>query len=229
MNHAWLLPFIVLGVLALSGCPAQGPEPAAPPVPPDSVPSPELRAKLDKAARWADSVPAGPAVATAAAPLTVESSALYRAQELAEDGLHDPASPAIGRLQSPVTALAPFPVGPREQIDWVQTLKQGHINPRADLKGETTMQVLDLDLLMSETKTMPFVKFPHQAHTQWLACSNCHPEPFQAKVGSNDINMNEIFRGRFCGQCHGRVAFSLYICERCHSVAHGASPGAWWK
>lgn len=41
--------------------------------------------------------------------------------------------------------------------------------------------------------------------------------------------MNDIFRGRYCGMCHDRVAFVTYFsCERCHSAAHGPVK-PWWE
>ena len=81
---------------------------------------------------------------------------------------------------------------------------------------------------MKNTAEMPHVKFPHDSHTQWLACSNCHDKIFVPKAGANAINMTKIFQGEYCGVCHDRVAFTtMFACERCHSVLQ---PGAkaWW-
>ncbi len=83
-------------------------------------------------------------------------------------------------------------------------------------------EVLDLDVIMRNTREMPPVRFPHKAHTLWLACANCHPEPFEPRAGANRIAMADIFRGRYCGVCHDRVAFiTFYSCPRCHSVGAG--------
>jgi c(7)-type cytochrome triheme protein len=72
---------------------------------------------------------------------------------------------------------------------------------------------------MKNTKEMPFVRFPHYAHTLWLDCSNCHPAPFEPRSGSTSITMADIFRGKYCGMCHDRVAFiTFFSCQRCHSV-----------
>ena len=90
------------------------------------------------------------------------------------------------------------------------------------------MQKLDQDIIMKDTLEMPWVVFPHRQHTEWLACSNCHPKPFAEQSGVNDISMDEIFRGNYCGQCHDRVAFSIFLCERCHSVPHSDTPPRWW-
>jgi len=131
-------------------------------------------------------------------------------------------------LQKANEAMAGFPVDRVGGINWVKALRQGIINPRADLKGETEKQVLDMDIVMTETREMPHVRFPHLAHTEWLDCVNCHDAIFKPQTGANDITMNEIFKGRYCGVCHGKVAFSSWVCERCHSVTHKESPEVWW-
>ena len=81
---------------------------------------------------------------------------------------------------------------------------------------------------MKETLSMPYVRFPHLEHTQWLDCKNCHPYPFKATEGANTITMDLIMRGEACGMCHERVAFTIMACERCHSITHPGSPNKWW-
>ena len=78
------------------------------------------------------------------------------------------------------------------------------------------------------TKDMPWVLFPHRQHSEWLACSNCHPRPFAESAGANEMDMDSIMRGEHCGLCHDRVSFSIFRCERCHSLPHGDSPPPWW-
>jgi len=144
------------------------------------------------------------------------------------DGIHDTQVNSIAVLQDPTKALADFPRDRRNQVDWVAALDQGLIEPRADLLGETQMQTMDLDILMKNTQYMPWVKFPHLQHTKWLACSNCHPNIFIPKQDANPISMNKVLRGEYCGVCHDKVAFALFICERCHSVPHEGSGEKWW-
>lgn len=144
------------------------------------------------------------------------------------DGIHDTINAAIVVLQNPADATKDFPRDRRQQIDWVQALDQGFIEPRADLLGKTEMAVLDLDIVMKNTQFMPWIKFPHLKHTKWLACSNCHPAIFEAKEHANPITMNKVLRGEFCGVCHDKVAFALFTCERCHSVPHEGSGPKWW-
>lgn len=155
-----------------------------------------------------------------------EKSALT--ESLLEDGLHDPANPAIKALQDPAASLSKFPQDRRGGVDWVQALDQGIINPRETLNGEEGMLVMDMDILFTDTGQMPHVRFPHLAHTKWLDCSNCHPKIFIPQKGANNPSMDGILAGEHCGRCHDKIAFALWICERCHSVPHENSPEKWW-
>jgi c(7)-type cytochrome triheme protein len=144
------------------------------------------------------------------------------------DGIHDPKNNNIDILQDPTTAMADFPRDRRKQVDWVKAIEQGLVKPRADLLGESEMMVMDLDIIMKNTQMMPWVRFPHKAHTQWLACDNCHPAIFEPQEHANPITMNKVLRGEYCGVCHDKVAFALFVCERCHSVPHEGSGPKWW-
>ncbi len=149
-------------------------------------------------------------------------------ESLTDDGLHDLGNEAFAALQEPADALAAFPIDRRGAVDWVKALNLGIISPRADLQGKTEMPVLDMDIMFKDTGAMPWVLFPHDRHTQWLGCSNCHDEIFIPKTGANDISMDDVLAGEFCGRCHGKVSFALWVCERCHSVPHAGSPEKWW-
>lgn len=141
---------------------------------------------------------------------------------------YDNGSPDVEKLQKGNEMRAGLPLDKRGAIDWMKALRSGAIAPRADLYGTQRPQVLDLDILLKNTKEMPYVKFPHNSHTEWLACSNCHDKIFVPKAGANPITMEKIFRGEYCGTCHDRVAFiTHYSCERCHSVPQGNGK-KWW-
>jgi c(7)-type cytochrome triheme protein len=142
--------------------------------------------------------------------------------------IHDAANPAAAQLQGADAGLRGLPRDSRGAVDWVQALRSGAIDPRAELDGKGAPRLLALDVVLKNTKDMPWVRFPHQAHTEWLACANCHDSLFVPKAGANQMSMDAIFRGQFCGACHGRVAFIVHFaCQRCHSIAHdGAKP--WW-
>jgi len=155
------------------------------------------------------------AVATAALAQVLPQSWV----PLAQDGIHDPASAAIGVLQEPAEAFSTLPPDTAgNKVRWVQALKDGHIAPRTNLYPETQVQVLDLDVLMPRTAEMPLVLFPHRQHTEWLDCNNCHDRIFKREAGATPVNMFKILQGEYCGQCHGAVAFPLTECRRCHSV-----------
>lgn len=152
---------------------------------------------------------------------------------LAKDGIHDPNGAAIQTLQNPTESMINFPKDRRGEVNWVAALNEGVIAPRATISGDPAdgapMKLLDLDIIMTDTAAMPFVRFPHLAHTQWLACSNCHPDIFVPKNNGNPVTMEKILHGQFCGRCHDKVSFALWTCERCHSVTHPNSPTAWWQ
>ncbi|RMH23004.1 MAG: hypothetical protein D6698_00255 [Gammaproteobacteria bacterium] len=140
-----------------------------------------------------------------------------------EDGIHDPAVGSMNILQEPSQAMKGFPRDRSGVIDWVKVLDQGLINPRMTKDGvtglESGMFVADFDVILTDTASMPNVRFPHRPHTMWLTCSNCHPAIFIPKAGSNPISMSAIIRGQYCGVCHGKVAFPpTKNCGRCHSV-----------
>jgi c(7)-type cytochrome triheme protein len=149
---------------------------------------------------------------------------------LAEDSIHDPDNPALSVLQEPGDALSQLPVDTGNignKVRWVQALEEGYINPRTNIYPDTKIEVLDLDILMKNTGSAGYVLFPHDKHTAWLDCSNCHDKIFAAKAGETPMSMLMILSGEYCGRCHGAVAFPLTACKRCHSVPQeGTEQGA---
>ena len=92
----------------------------------------------------------------------------------------------------------------------------------------------------STARGMRPVVFPHWFHRIRFRCKVCHGElGFKMRAGSNDVRMNDIINGEFCGMCHnGQVAWSPERCDLCHSGKpglvsgiHGSSdtkgPGRW--
>ncbi|NGZ05967.1 MAG: hypothetical protein G8237_06375 [Magnetococcales bacterium] len=139
---------------------------------------------------------------------------------LEKDFLHDPQGTSIQDLQNPGEAMSSLPAdGAGNLVDWVRALREGYIQPRTNVFPETKVNVLDLDLIYGNTGDQPFVRFPHKPHTEWLDCINCHDEIFKTQFNGSGIKMSLILEGKFCGQCHGAVAFPLTECKRCHSVA----------
>lgn len=139
---------------------------------------------------------------------------------LEKDDLHDPKGTSIQDLQNPKEAMSVLPAdGAGNLVNWVEALRQGIIQPRTNILPDTRINVLDLDLIYGNTGDQAFVRFPHKAHTEWLDCANCHEEIFKTKFNASGIKMGQILEGKFCGQCHGAVAFPLTECKRCHSVS----------
>lgn len=189
---------------APAGAPMPGGLEAAPEARPDPGLSIEAPSPGQATIRWGDS------------GRDVDGKSPWRS--LAYDGIHERESDAIGVLQEPRSALRSLPRGRSGNfIDWAAALNDGVIQPRARAGGQGRMEVLDLDILLADTKNMPVVTFPHRTHTEWLSCKNCHDWLFKAQRGANDISMTNIARGRDCGLCHGKVAFPPTDCFRCHN------------
>ncbi len=135
------------------------------------------------------------------------------------DGIHDPEHAATQMLQAPREAfesLTRSSTGNR--VDWVKALENNEISPRYDrLDGEVKPVVMDLNIVREVKGSMPDVVYPHKQHTEWLDCSNCHPAIFIPQKGANQISMASILLGQKCGVCHGKVAFPVSECRRCHS------------
>ena len=61
--------------------------------------------------------------------------------------------------------------------------------------------------------------FPHWVHRVRFRCYVCHPRLFEMQQGANEITMEKIKQGEFCGACHnGTTAFRVEFqnCTRCH-------------
>lgn len=79
----------------------------------------------------------------------------------------------------------------------------------------------------AEREGMAPVIFSHWFHRIRFQCSVCHVElGFEAKVGGNNITMDKISKGQFCGACHnGEIAWSPENCDFCHSGVAGLETG----
>lgn len=135
------------------------------------------------------------------------------------DGIHDPDNSDTAALQHPREAFESLPKSNSgNRVDWVAALAKGEVAPRFDLEDpEKQPIVLDLNIVREVKGSMPDVVYPHKQHTEWLDCSNCHPSIFLPKKGANKISMASILLGEKCGVCHGKVAFPVSECRKCHS------------
>lgn len=136
-----------------------------------------------------------------------------------KDGIHDPENEGTEILQPPKAAFDPFPKAKSgNRVDWVKALEEGVIDPRYDrLDPDAAPVVMDLNIVREVKGSMPNVVYPHKQHTEWLDCSNCHPAIFIPQKGANQISMASILLGQKCGVCHGKVAFPVSECRKCHS------------
>ncbi|MEE8574857.1 MAG: c(7)-type cytochrome triheme domain-containing protein [Thermodesulfobacteriota bacterium] len=126
------------------------------------------------------------------------------------------------------TALDGLPKGHGGEVNWTAAVLEGYIDPKASIEGdEPDQEPLSLNIFIeAKTPLMNNVLFPHSIHTYWLKCGNCHPKIFKMAKGQNPITMDEIFEGKWCGVCHGKVAFNFFPlanCRRCHIIMKGQS------
>lgn len=137
----------------------------------------------------------------------------------AKDGIHDPENSGTNVLQPPKHSFKDLPKSiSGNRVDWVRALEQNKISPRYDrLDPDKKPIIMDLNIVREVKGSMPDVVYPHKQHTEWLDCSNCHPAIFVPQKGANQISMASILLGEKCGVCHGKVAFPVADCRKCHS------------
>jgi c(7)-type cytochrome triheme protein len=133
--------------------------------------------------------------------------------------------PPVEKVETWEEAAKFLPRDKAGQVDWVKALEAGAIAPRQSLdpKGPKPL-VVDLEVDLATAKSKVFsVTFPHEAHTQWLRCKNCHSRIFPLRRGRRGaeptvVTMAKIKAGRYCGACHGLVSFGVKDeCARCHT------------
>ncbi len=75
----------------------------------------------------------------------------------------------------------------------------------------------------SEKEGVRPVIFPHWFHRIRFRCKVCHFElGFEMRAGANDVTMDDITAGRFCGMCHnGQIAWAADRCDLCHAGKPG--------
>ncbi|GAB4176233.1 MAG: hypothetical protein Tsb0017_05460 [Geothermobacteraceae bacterium] len=115
-------------------------------------------------------------------------------------------------------------------VDWAAASRKGLLKPLDFLEGvsfdrprlENRQGDVSLDARLNG---LPDILFSHREHAVWNSCDLCHPDLFILKSGQTRFTMRDLFAGRFCGFCHGSVAFPLKDCGRCHSkpVRQGGS------
>jgi c(7)-type cytochrome triheme protein len=132
-----------------------------------------------------------------------------------------------GKSAGAPPALDALPKDSYGQVNWTLAVMEGYLNPKGSLVPDAEDEKpLDLNVFIeAKVALMANVIFPHSIHTYWLSCANCHPGIFIPEAGANDITMDGIFAGKWCGRCHGKVAFPPGYninpkanCIRCHVI-----------
>lgn len=147
-----------------------------------------------------------PAAAQAAAPSLVQAA-------------EDSSRPDIERHLAPDSIVARLPRDHAGNIDWVAALRDSVIRPRPGLPGRNRPIGPGFEFAFDFTYQGPDTTFdavfPHSSHTEWVACQQCHPRIFPYR--NTPVTMTDVFQGKFCGECHGKVSFPVLTgCERCH-------------
>src|SRR3569832_2440343 len=104
---------------------------------------------------------------------------------VAEDGIHDPNNSAVKIFQEPVESMANFPRDQAGIIDWVQVLEKGYIDPRQSKLGDKDMLAIDFDIIIKNTDSMPYVRFPHKPRAGGRAGAGGRPAGGRPRGGAN--------------------------------------------
>ncbi|MGV1100444.1 c(7)-type cytochrome triheme domain-containing protein [Thiovibrio sp. JS02] len=107
-------------------------------------------------------------------------------------------------------------------IDWEKAEEDGTIKPVDFLEGlsvkRDALKVQEDFSIESQASWASDVIFSHKKHASWNGCALCHPGIYAStKAGTVKYSMFQIYEGESCGVCHGKVAFSLFLCEKCHT------------
>lgn len=132
---------------------------------------------------------------------------------------------SVGRNVTPQTPFAALTGGlPRgrfgNNVDWELAELEGKIQ-LVDTLPEISVKRRPLDVpkdysIEAKMAGLPEIIFSHKKHAVWNGCELCHPDIYGVKAGATKYAMADVFAGKFCGACHGSVAFPAIDCQRCH-------------
>ncbi len=113
-----------------------------------------------------------------------------------------------------------MPLDKYKFIDWLKLKELNAFKPIPSLDKDTEYKTRDNVIrFVSKSSFLDDVLFGHKVHADWINCSSCHPALFSDTLGGTKIKMTEMSKGRFCGNCHGKVSFTFADCKRCHNTA----------
>jgi len=107
-------------------------------------------------------------------------------------------------------------------IDWLGAEAKGLLHLKDELPGITRkrkpIRYAGEVVLHAREFAMPEIVFSHTKHAVWNGCEMCHPDIFGVEKGATKFTMQDIFDGRYCGACHGKVSFPVsFDCRLCHT------------
>ncbi|OKY74694.1 MAG: hypothetical protein BM485_12710 [Desulfobulbaceae bacterium DB1] len=108
------------------------------------------------------------------------------------------------------------------KIDWMKAEEEGLIKLKDFLDGISLQKDAKMVNNRDEPRSpslpgLPDIVFSHKKHVVWSGCGMCHPDTFALESGKTEMSMKEITQGKFCGRCHGTIAFALNDCSHCHA------------
>lgn len=116
---------------------------------------------------------------------------------------------------------AKFPKNSNYGVNWEAAESSGIVNPIDYIEGVSIKKAPmknreDFTIKAGYSWVNP-INFSHDKHSIWNGCELCHPEIFQtARKDTVHYSMFFNIEGRYCGACHGKVAFPLNNCSGCH-------------
>lgn len=128
-------------------------------------------------------------------------------------------------------ALTSLPKDKYGLVDWVALTRKGTILPKGSIDPDDPLyespihyefdeegdEDIEDILIPVKSETLSAVVFPHTLHAWWLNCKSCHPKRFTRTAGETRMTMKQMAKGKYCGECHGKVAFPLEDCVKCHN------------
>jgi len=134
---------------------------------------------------------------------------------------HHPGDAAQRRKAFEMVATRLPRKGSSGEIDWERAELLGRIRPADQIEGVSIPRraiQMDKDVTIDSRGWKTGVVFSHRKHASWNGCEVCHPDIYPHSREAPRPSMVEINSGVSCGACHGKVAFSLGACERCHRI-----------
>lgn len=110
-------------------------------------------------------------------------------------------------------------------IDWSKLRDNGVYAPITGADDITVSEAQSrLIVFNSKVSDIKNVVFDHARHSEQAQCASCHQAVFKDTLGANKVSMNALASGMYCGACHGKAAFKLADCNRCHNISPDRRP-----